>query len=75
MRQLTLEILTHPFKHFAVDSNTINSKDYLVVVDPYSKYPALACLSHKTAEKIGHTKLNYSVLWYSEDDISFESRL
>ena len=45
-------ILNERFLKVGIDIITFQAKDYLVIVDYYSKYPELQCLSDKTASTI-----------------------
>ena len=45
-------ILNERFLKVGIDIMTFQAKDYLVIVDYYSKYPELQCLSDKTASTI-----------------------
>ena len=45
-------VLNERFLKVGIDIMTFQAKDYLVIVDYYSKYPELQCLSDKTASTI-----------------------
>ena len=42
--------ITHPWEKLGADYFTFAGKDYLLVVDYYSKYPEVVCMNSKTAE-------------------------
>jgi len=43
------EVSSHPWEKVGVDYFTLHSKDFLLIVDYYSKYPAVISVASKTA--------------------------